>query len=62
MDGIFIDIFVYAVIGALMFGIGLLIGYFSLSRYYAQRFVVIAQKCSDADSLVPLIGELERES
>jgi len=62
MDGTFVDIVVYSVIGALMFGIGLLLGYLSLRRYYAQRFIVVAKECSDADSLVPLIGELERES
>jgi hypothetical protein len=62
MDGTFMDIAVYAVIGALMFGIGLIIGYLSLRRYYGTRFVVVAQACSDADSLVPLVAELERES
>ena len=62
MDGTIIDFAVYAVIGALMFGTGLLLGYVVLRRYYAQRFIIVAQKCSDADSLVPLVGELERES
>lgn len=63
MDGILAnDFLVYSVIGILTFAIGLIIGYILLQRYYMGRFVSVAQECSEADSLVPLIGELERES
>jgi hypothetical protein len=62
MDGTVVDIAVYAVIGALTFGMGLIVGYLSLRRYYGTRFLIVAQACSDADSLVPLVAELERES
>jgi hypothetical protein len=41
---------------------GLIVGYLSLRRYYGTRFLIVAQACSDADSLVPLVAELERES
>ena len=52
----------YIAIGALAFGIGLIGGYIALSRYYEKRFLIIGKACSDSDSLVPLLDELERES
>lgn len=56
------DFLVYITIGALMCGIGLIIGYYLTIRYYAGRFMAVASECSQQDSLVPLITEMERES
>jgi len=52
----------YITIGALMCGIGLIAGYFLTSRYYSERFMVVVRECSQQDSLVPLISEMEHES
>lgn len=56
------DFLIYTGIGILMCGIGMIIGYFLLTAYYSRRFLVIGQACSDADSIIPIIDELERES
>jgi hypothetical protein len=56
------DVVAYAVIGVLTFAIGLILGYISLTRYYGMRFFKVAEACEKEDSIVPLIGELERES
>jgi hypothetical protein len=56
------DLLIYGVIGVLTFAIGMLAGYIGTSEYYRRRFVVVAGKCRDADSIEPLIDELERES
>jgi hypothetical protein len=56
------DLLIYGGIGVLTFAIGLLGGYIGTSEYYRRRFVVVAEGCRDADSIEPLIDELERES
>lgn len=56
------DIFVYVVIGALMFFIGLILGYLLMTRYYNGRFLTVARECERVDTIVPLIAEMERES
>ncbi len=56
------DFLIYTGIGILMCGIGIIIGYFLLTGYYNRRFLTVAQQCSDADSVVPIVEELERES
>ena len=56
------DVIVYVVIGIITFVIGLLFGHLVTGTYYQKRFIAVANECSDADSLVPLISELERES
>jgi len=56
------DIVIYIVIGVLSFIIGIIAGYLLLSSYYSRRFFVVGKACSEADSLVPLIMELEKES
>jgi hypothetical protein len=56
------EILIYVIIGFLMFIIGLLAGYLATTRYYQNRFLVVAGECRDADSMVPLIDELERRS
>jgi len=56
------DIAIYIVIGILSFIIGIIAGYLLLASYYGRRFGVVGTACSDVDSLVPLIAELEKES
>jgi hypothetical protein len=60
-DGI-LDVGIYAVIGALCFGIGVIAGDLLVARYYNRRFVSVSRRCADEDSLTPLLDELERES
>ncbi|MDO9539761.1 MAG: hypothetical protein Q7J09_07155 [Methanocalculus sp.] len=62
MSEFLMDLSAYIVIGALAFGIGLMGGHIALSRYYERRFLIVGKACSDADSLIPLLDELERES
>lgn len=56
------DVSIYLVIGILMFCIGLMAGYLLMSTYYARRFLAVARECERADSIAPLITEMERES
>lgn len=56
------DIFVYVVIGVLMFFIGLILGYLLMKKYYNNRFLTVARECERVDTIVPLIAEMERES
>lgn len=53
---------IYLVIGVLMFCIGLVAGYLLMNTYYARRFMTVAKECERADSIAPLITEMERES
>ncbi|HEX3001724.1 MAG TPA: hypothetical protein VHN82_05065 [Methanoregula sp.] len=62
MADLFTDLLIYIGIGIIMFTIGMIIGYQLLIMYYTKRFMVIAKECSDADSVVPLVDELARES
>jgi hypothetical protein len=56
------DVLIYINIGILTFAIGTILGYQLLMLYYNRRFMDISQQCSDADSVVPIIDELARES
>ncbi|HTY14563.1 MAG TPA: hypothetical protein VMC42_02545 [Methanoregulaceae archaeon] len=56
------DIISYTVIGVIMFGIGIVGGYIITGKYYSGRFVKVAKECEAAETIVPLIAELERES
>lgn len=56
------DVLVYAVIGILMFFIGLILGYLLMTRYYNGRFLIVAREVEKVDTIVPLIAEMERES
>jgi len=49
-------------IGIITFTIGIILGYQLLIMHYTKRFVVLAKECSDADSVIPLVDELARES
>jgi len=33
-----------------------------MTTYYARRFLTVAKECERADSIAPLITEMERES
>ncbi|GAB7016896.1 hypothetical protein [Methanogenium cariaci] len=37
-------------------------GYYGISFHFQKRFLSVADECSDADSIEPLINELERQS
>jgi hypothetical protein len=62
MADMFTDLLIYIGIGVITFAIGMVLGYQLLVMYYTRRFLVIAKECSDADSVVPLVDELARES
>ena len=56
------DLLIYIGIGIIMFTIGIILGYQLLIMYYTRRFMVIAKECSDADSAIPIVDELARET
>jgi hypothetical protein len=56
------DLLIYAGIGIITFTIGMILGYQLLIMYYTKRFMVIAGECSDADSVIPMVDELARET
>jgi hypothetical protein len=56
------DLLIYIGIGFLTFLIGMVLGYQLLIMYYTKRFMVIAAQCSDADSVVPMVDELAKET
>ena len=62
MAELFTDILIYIGIGILTFAIGMILGYQLLIMHYTRRFMIIASECSDADSLVPMVDELARET
>ena len=62
MAELFTDILIYIGIGILTFAIGMILGYQLLIMYYTKRFMVIAAECSDADSVIPMVDELARET
>lgn len=62
MAEILTDLIIYISIGILTFLIGLVLGYQLLMMYYTKRFMVIAAQCSDADSVVPMVDELAKET
>ena len=57
---LFTDLLIYVGFGIIMFAIGMIIGYDFLTMHYSKRFMILAKDCSDADSVVPLIDELEQ--
>ena len=62
MADLITDILIYAGIGIITFAIGMILGYQLLVMYYTKRFMVVAKECSDADSVIPMVDELARES
>lgn len=62
MADLLTDLLIYIGIGIITFTIGMILGYQLLIMYYTRRFMVIAKECSDADSVVPIVDELARET
>jgi len=62
MADLLTDLLIYTGIGIITFTIGMILGYQLLIMYYTKRFVVVAKECSDADSVIPIVDELTRES
>lgn len=56
------DAVVYFIIAVLVFIIGLLAGYLVMNDYYIRRFLVVAAECEKAESIAPIITEMDRES
>ncbi|MDI6899472.1 MAG: hypothetical protein QMC82_06605 [Methanolinea sp.] len=56
------ELVIYLIIAVLMFVIGLVAGHLVMNIYYSRRFLAVAKECERADSIVPLITEMERES
>jgi len=62
MPDLFTDFLIYVGFGVTTFVIGWVIGYQLLTMYYAKRFRVVAQQCSEADSVIPIVDELAKET
>ena len=62
MADMFSDLLIYIGIGILTFTIGMILGYQLLIMYYTKRFIVLAKECSDNDTVIPLVDELEKET
>ena len=62
MADLLTDILIYVGIGIITFTIGMILGYQLLIMYYTRRFMVIAKECSDADSVIPIVDELTKET
>ena len=56
------DLLIYIGIGIITFTIGVILGYQLLIMYYTKRFVMLAKECSDTDTVIPLVDELEKET
>lgn len=56
------DLLIYIGIGIITFTIGMILGYQLLILYYTKRFVMLAKECSDTDTVIPLVDELEKET
>jgi hypothetical protein len=62
MADLLTDLLIYIGIGIITFTIGMILGYQLLIMYYTKRFVMLAKECSDTDSVIPLVDELEKET
>jgi len=62
MTDLLTDLLIYIGFGIIMFSIGMIIGYQLLKLHYGKRFMLIAKQCSDADSVVPIVDELAKET
>ncbi|MCX6682574.1 MAG: hypothetical protein NTY71_06280 [Methanoregula sp.] len=56
------DLLIYIGIGTITFVIGMILGYQVLMIKYKKRFMIIAQQCSDSDSVIPIIDEIAQET
>ena len=62
MADMFTDLLIYIGIGILTFAIGMILGYQLLIMYYTKRFMMLAKECSDTDTVIPLVDELDKET
>jgi hypothetical protein len=62
MADLFTDLLIYIGIGVITSIIGGVLGYQLLIMYYTKRFISLAKECSDTDSVIPLVDELEKET
>jgi len=62
MTDLLTDLLIYVGIGIITFAIGMILGYQILIMYYTKRFMEIAKECSDADSVIPIVDELAKET
>jgi hypothetical protein len=62
MSDLLTDFLIYVGIGIITFTIGMILGYQILIMHYTKRFVEIAKQCSDADSVIPIVDELAKET
>lgn len=62
MTDLLTDLLIYVGIGIITFAIGMILGYQILIMYYTKRFMEIAKQCSDADSVIPIVDELAKET
>jgi hypothetical protein len=62
MTDLLTDLLIYVGIGIITFAIGMILGYQILIMYYTRRFMEIAKQCSDDDSVIPMVDELDKES
>ncbi len=56
------DVWVYLGIAIVGIAIGWTGGYYGFTSHFRKRFLIVADGCRDADSIEPLIDELERQS
>ncbi|MFA5331305.1 MAG: hypothetical protein WC342_02895 [Methanoregula sp.] len=62
MADILTDLLIYIGIGILTFAIGVILGIQILNGRYSHRFMVLVKECSDADSVLPIVDELAKET
>lgn len=62
MTDLLTDLLIYIGFGVIMFSIGMIVGIQLLNMYYGKRFMVVAQQCSETDSVVPIVDELIKET
>ncbi|MFA5394461.1 MAG: hypothetical protein GX097_02470 [Methanomicrobiales archaeon] len=56
------DLWVYLGIAIIAIAIAWAGGYYGFTFHFRKRFLTVADECMDADSIEPLIDELERQS
>ena len=56
------DLWIYLGIAIACIAIGGAGGYYGFSTHFKKRFLIVADECRDADSIEPLIDELDRQS
>lgn len=56
------DLWIYLGITIVCIAIGGAGGYYGFSLHFKNRFLIVADECRDADSVEPLIDELDRQS